>query len=201
MFYSIPLLLFFTCLFLMFQPAKSQQLQYEIVWKDDSIGYLTADKELQKGGAYYEIESSVLFKFIASVKLDFYFENLFQDGTLQKAQTKNLMNDKLRASSEISWTGQQYQTTVDEETAVLNQKIKHTMTTLYYNEPKNINHVFSERYAEFCAIRPLGKGKYELTLPTGKKNYYSYQNGICTHVEVNHTLATFYFKLKKVIRT
>ncbi len=144
---------------------------------------------------HYKIESSVVVKFFASIKLDYYFSNQFNNGMLKKAHTRNLMNENLRASSQIKWDGKQYDMMVDDEQTVLKEKIDYTMTTLYYDEPKNVDKVFSERYATFCTIKPVGKGKYELTLPNGKKNYYNYVNGKCTEVEVNHSLATFYFKL------
>ncbi|CAN5443756.1 hypothetical protein BH23BAC1_BH23BAC1_06130 [soil metagenome] len=184
--------------FTQFLPLQAQELSYDIVWKGDSIGFLHASKIPTKNMTRYEIDSQASFRFIAKIELDYYFENVFSNGVLVKGISKHSMNNKLKSSSSIKWDGKKYNATVDDLEVPLDKKaVKTSMTSMYYQEPVGINEIFSERYAVYCAIKPVGTNKYELTLPNGKKNYYTYEGGICTLVEVNHPMATFYFKLRQ----
>jgi hypothetical protein len=177
---------------------SAQELSYDIIWKGDSIGFLTATKKPVKNVTRYQIDSQASIRFIAKVDLDYYFENIFSNGVLVKGISKHSMNNKLKSSSSIKWDGNRYFATVDDQEVNLDKKaVKTSMTSMYYQEPVGLKEIFSERYAVYCSIEPVGPNKYELTLPNGKKNYYTYEGGICTLVEVNHPMATFYFKLRQ----
>lgn len=178
------------------EKSYSQELTYEIVWKDDSIGFLQANRSPVNSFYKYIINSQVTFKFIGSVNMEYYFENLFSNGVLVKGLSKNFVNSKEKSSSLIKWDGKTYSAVVDEEKVEIeNNPIKHTISSIYFQEPKGVKQVFSERFAVYCTLVEIETSKYELTLPNGKKNYYTYENGICSLVEINHSLATFYFKL------
>jgi hypothetical protein len=69
-----------------------------------------------------------------------------------------------------------------------NVEIQHSVSDLYFTEPRQITSVYSETLGKLLTIRPLGNGAYELSLPEGKKNIYRYQKGALVEVEVNHML-------------
>lgn len=69
-----------------------------------------------------------------------------------------------------------------------NVEIQHSVSDLYFTEPRQITSVYSETLGKLLTIRPLGNGAYELNLPEGKKNIYRYQKGTLVEVEVNHML-------------
>ncbi len=64
------------------------------------------------------------------------------------------------------------------------QRIHHTVTDLYYMEPKNIEKVYSERYGTLCTLTPLSGNRYCLKLPSGKTSVYTYKEGVCQLVEL-----------------
>lgn len=69
-----------------------------------------------------------------------------------------------------------------------NVEIQHSVSDLYFTEPRQFTSVYSETLGKLLTIRPLGNGAYELSLPEGKKNIYRYQKGALVEVEVNHML-------------
>lgn len=69
-----------------------------------------------------------------------------------------------------------------------NVEIQHSVSDLYFTEPRQFTSVYSETLGKLLTIRPLGNGAYELSLPEGKKNIYRYQKGTLVEVEVNHML-------------
>lgn len=69
-----------------------------------------------------------------------------------------------------------------------NVEIQHSVSDLYFTEPRQVTSIYSETLGKLLSIKPLGNGAYELSLPEGKKNIYRYQKGALVEVEVNHTL-------------
>ena len=73
--------------------------------------------------------------------------------------------------------------------------IDYDLVCLYFREPVNITKVYSDTHGTFLNLRNIGPHKYELILPDGKKNIYTYQFGICTEVQVTQFFSKVYFKL------
>lgn len=176
---------------------SSTNLKYNIVYKNDSIGYLDANYDVNQSSELYVITSEASFRFLMKFSSDYMFENRFRGGTLVSSKTQNKVNDKVRSTSSITRKGDGYDMKIDDKKSRLNQKVTYAMANLYFHEPSDIDQVFSERYGEFCKIKKVANHKYELLLPSGRKNYYSYKDGICHEVEVNHSMATFHFVLQK----
>lgn len=65
-----------------------------------------------------------------------------------------------------------------------------------HEEPINLQKIFSENYKRFIPIKAIKPHQYELQLPDGNRNFYTYANGICVSAEVNTTLSTVFFRLK-----
>lgn len=73
-----------------------------------------------------------------------------------------------------------------EKSSLDNVEIQHSVSDLYFTEPRQITTVYSETLGKLLPIRSLGNGAYELSLPEGKKNIYRYQKGALIEVEVSH---------------
>ena len=185
--------------FWMTEPAPklaAQQMNYEVVLNNKRIGSLEAKKNLRDGLLHYLIESDVTFRFLFKMNLDFTYETTYQNDMLIKASTRNRVNEDVRGSSKVTWNGNYYLLEVKNDRSVLkNIKITYSMASLYFKEPKQIGQVFSERYGKFLSIKPVTEHRYELTMPDGKKNYYSYENGICQSVELDQSIGKVFFKL------
>ena len=177
---------------------KVETLQYDIVKGSKTIGTILATKSTLNNESKYELTSSVSFRFIGEISIKSVFKTHFTDDVLTYAFSENLLNDKQKEFSEIQWDGNQYHVQLKKENKTIeNEKITYSMLSLYYQEPKHVQQVFSERFAEYCQIKEIETDKYELTLPDGNKNYYYYQDGICTRVEVERTLMDVAFILQE----
>ena len=177
----------------------AQHLDYYVYLNGKSVGSLKADRNARDGLAHYLIESRADFRFVFKISTDYTFETTYQNGMLTKASTKNVVNDEVRGTSKVTWNGTHYLVETKEERSVLKSaRITYSMVSLYFTEPKLIRQVFSERYAKFLPIRSVGEHRYELDLPDGKKNYYTYANGFCQLVEAGHRLGKITFKLTGV---
>ncbi|WP_143017138.1 DUF6134 family protein [Catalinimonas alkaloidigena] len=178
--------------------ASGQQLIYDVVKGDKVIGQLRSNRHGGPEQVAYLMESTVTFRVIFEVQVDYFLECSFKDGKLVKSVTRNLVNDDVRNQSQVFWNGSQYKVVCDDDTRMLDHPgIRHNMASIYYEEPQHITQVFSERYGEFLPLRNVRAGLYEMTLPDGQVNLYQYEDGVCTEVTVQNRLATIYFRLRE----
>ena len=178
------------------RPGMSQELMYTISWKDDSIGYLKAEREQVKDNEYYYINSNTEFRVLFRFNLNYQYKNEYRKGRLYSASAKNSLNQKDRDQSSIIWQNNHYLLRVNNKSVKLKeQDIWFTVSKLYYTEPIGINTIFSERFGEFLTLDRLAKNKYALTKPDGRKNIYFYDEGICRKVIVDNPIITIHFTL------
>jgi hypothetical protein len=57
--------------------------------------------------------------------------------------------------------------------------------------------VFSENFRKFIPLKEIRPHYYELKLPDGNSNFYTYSNGVCSGAEVNTNFSKAFFRLKK----
>ena len=177
------------------RPGMSQELMYTISWKDDSIGYLKAEREQILDNEYYNINSDTEFNILFNFNLNYQYENEYRKGRLYSASSKNSLNKKERDQSSIIWQNNHYLLRVNDKIEKLeNQDIWFTVSKLYYQEPIGINTIFSERFGEFLTLEKQ-ENKYILTKPDGRENIYFYEKGICRRVIVDNPIITIHFTL------
>ncbi len=183
-------------LFFFIRAGMSQELMYTITWRDDSIGYLKAEREQIQDNEYYNINSDTEFNILFSFSLNYKYENEYRNGRLYSASANNSLNQKERDQSSIIWQNDHYLLRVnDKSEKVENQKITFTVSKLFFNEPVGIDTIFSERFGKFLALEKLEQNKYILTKPDGRENIYFYDNGICSKVIVDNPIITIHFTL------
>ena len=175
----------------------SQSRKYLVYKGHKEIGVLTINKKNISDEEHFRIESDATFRVVFEFSTQFTMDAVFKAGKLKSSYTKNILNDSERESTLIELENGRYKRVIDGEDLDY-LEIKHpeySMAHLYYKEPKNMSEVFSERFGEFLSIKEINPSEYELTLPDGRTNIYTYKNGRCSEVKVNHMLATLYFKL------
>ena len=185
-----------TLLIFLITAGLSQELMYTISWKDDSIGYLKAEREQVLDNEYYNINSNTEFRVLFSFNLNYQYENEYRKGRLYSASAKNSLNQKDRDQSTIIWQNDHYLLSVNDKIDKLKeQDIWFTVSKLFFNEPRGVDTIFSERFGKFLKLEKLEQGKYVLTKPDGRKNTYIYDKGICRKVIVDNPIITIHFTL------
>ncbi|WP_157638186.1 DUF6134 family protein [Flexithrix dorotheae] len=179
-------------------PDENIKLEYDIIKGKNKIGELNATQKRIGDEMIYAIDSKVVISFLFELNIQFKYDSKFEKDYLTWSDFSNMTNDKERESTEITWEKHRYKVKTDKKESYLSKsQIAYTLSKMYFKEPVGKTMVFSERFAEYLTISEIEAHVYELTLPDGKKNIYTFENGICKEVKVDHTLATFYFRLKK----
>jgi len=177
--------------------AFSQKLNYSIVWKGDSIGFITINMTQTDSTQYHIFKSISNFRVIFSFTTGYTSEAYFENGVLKKASLINTMNNDVNGSALVEWDLDKYQMVIDGEFKTWDEPITATVGMLYFEEPAGLTQIFSERYGRYLNIVDEGNGVYKLIKPDNRTNIYTYENGLCTSVHVNSTLTSFTFQLVK----
>ncbi|NNC95376.1 MAG: hypothetical protein HKN92_07415 [Chitinophagales bacterium] len=179
--------------------AADEELKFDIIKGKKTLGELQVAKFPNQNGFDIHIESQIKFWFFGTRRLIYSIYNNFKESYLLTAGSKSTLNDKTRHETSITKESNQYtfKDLHENETHFCDtSRIRYTIGYMYFKEPTHINKVYSERYLEYLPIEKVEEHRYKIILPNGTKNYFKYVNGIAVEVEVNHTLAKFYFKKK-----
>ena len=182
-------------LFFFLLPVNAQKLTYQVVLGTDSIGLLWAEHKLTGNNHYYDLRCSMTVDAMIKVDLQYVLTAQFDKEKLLQSHTEQDVNGRIKVASGTKWNGKFYLIQTLEKRLRINNTISYNLTTLYFREPVSVKKVYSDTHGEFLTLRSLGQHRYELILPDGKKNRYTYQYGICTEVEVNQLFSKVYFKL------
>lgn len=123
---------------------------------------------------------------------DVYFKN----GHLHHSSVIQTINAKEREKTTITYDGTHYYIQrKGEERKSLKNSVLYSIAMMYHTEPTGQKTAFSERYGTFLNIKKLSQHQYQLELPDGKINTYTYENGICTQVQTRQLMMEVRFEL------
>lgn len=179
--------------------ATAQNLVYEIYKGNSHIGEMTAVRQQKGDSTTIAINSKVAFRVLFEVNILMDYLTCYRGGKLHTSLHTYHFNGKLKERLLVEHFGDHYQITDrDGEISRLEAaRLPYALGSMYFGEPPaGTTKVFSERFAQILNLREKEDGVWELEMPDGKTNIYRYKNGVCHHVEVDHMLATLYFKRK-----
>lgn len=180
-----------------FNSRESGRLHYEVIRNGDVIGHLFASKSVNGGGWEYSTESTVKVKMLISFSLYSKVTGSFKNGSLVNGSAVRTVNGKAKVNTTISWHSNHYIIQEDEEREEIRENISYTTARLYHDEPVGVRMVFSENFRKFIPLKEIRPHYYELKLPDGNSNFYTYSNGVCSGAEVNTSFSKAFFRLKK----
>nr|WP_295923060.1 DUF6134 family protein [uncultured Dyadobacter sp.] len=165
--------------------AKAQVATFDVLMAGHSIGSVTVLEQEGSGRLRKRIEAEFKVPFYSG---SFVSENQFADGTLHSSLTEQVVNGKRREQTITTRLSSRHYRFDQAEKSEEKRKwevmvpIAHTITGLYYQEPAQVQDVYSEKYGAMCKVRKLENGSYSVQLPNGKESVYSYVRGECVRV-------------------
>lgn len=175
--------------------VNGQQLEYDIHWFG-KVGTLKINQ--------IHRNDSLIIKTNSEVKVPFYKLNWItstsqKDGVLYESSYAQLLNDEKREYTEIhaAKNGQWIMTTTDgtKENITINSTFMVSM--MYFKEPVQETHIFSERFGKSLELQNLGNGHYKLLLPDQNYVEYYYENGVCKIVKAKNGSRTIKMTLSE----
>ena len=177
--------------------AQEQKTEYKVIFHGDSVGNMLVCKNKTEDNISFTMVSNVLIRFLIKVKVVSKEESNFQSGTLMYSNVSRIVNGKEKAAKQIKAIGNTYQaTSFGKAVPSINKLIDYNLNMLYCQEPFNKQTAYSDNFQKFLTVEEVALHKYKIMLPDGNYNYYTFNNGICSMVELHHSFYTVYIQRK-----
>lgn len=191
-------ILFFV--FNIFQTADGQErkLVYDVIKNGNIIGEINFIEIISEQKKMLSLISNVKTRFIFSFS-DYAAETAsFENGIMVFSSFYQKQNGSDKAKKMTIAAGQNYKLIDDGVSKLITcQPISYNMLLLYTTIPEKISKVYSDNYQKLLDIQKVESNKYKLSLPDGNFNYYTYNNNVCTRVDIDRTFFTIQFILRK----
>ncbi len=176
--------------------AQEQTTKYNVLHSGKVVGHLDLYQKRSGENLYLKMISEVKMRFIFSIRVNCNEESTFQNGRLISSHVLRNVNGKEKANRQTIAAGDAYQTAAEGKSGTVNQKnINANLMLLYMHEPADNLQVYSDNFQQFLMVKQTGNHIYRIDLPDGNYNYYTYTNGICSKVDIHHSLYTIQIQL------
>src|SRR4029079_18149923 len=120
------------------------------------------------------IDSKTSISIFINFDVNVYQFNKYQNGKLTDALFIQSLNGRRKIHNRVQWTSNNYNIQKDGQNLLMDGAINYSVASLYFEEPVFIRKVFSENQLTMLSVHNVSVHCYEIQLPDGKKNYYSY---------------------------
>ena len=169
--------------------AQDQTFNYNILHNGSIVGHMQLQQRQNGDDIFLRIASEVKMRFIFGIQVNVEEESHYFDGKLVSSHVHRIVNGKEKANKYTKASGNIYQLIDDGKTVYFNhQPIKFNLGMMYLKEPVGISQTYSDNFQQYVPIKQLEGHTYRIDLPDGNYNFYTYANGICSMVEVHHSI-------------
>ena len=176
--------------------AQSQKVEYKVIFRGDSVGYMQLYKNQAGSNVSFKTVSNVQIRFLIKVKVQSEEISNFQSGKLMYSSLSRIVNGKEKAANQTTASGNIYQlTSFGKSMPSINKLIDYNLNVLYTREPFNNQIIYSDNFQQFLNVEQVAPHRYKIVLPDGNYNYYTFQDGVCSMAELHHSFYTIYIQL------
>ncbi|MGZ3872275.1 MAG: DUF6134 family protein [Mucilaginibacter sp.] len=176
--------------------AQEQTLNYNVLHKGSTVGHMKLQQSRDGDDIFLKIASDVKMRFIFSVCVNIEEDAHYRNGKLLSSHVLRTVNGKQKANKSTRVSGEHYQLTDDGKISTINQKsISNNLSMMYLREPVGLSQIYSDNFQQFVAVKQMVGHTYRINLPDGNYNDYTYTNGICSKVDIHHSLYTIQIQL------
>jgi hypothetical protein len=177
--------------FLGLSSVFGQTLTYDVIRSDKSMGQTIVERHITGNEIAYSLNTKTAFRVIFLIEVEYDLQETFLGKWLQSGTSFNSLNGSIQKKTSISKRQKDYQLIIDGiSTSIAKDTITESVSEIYFEEPFNGKEVFSAYFARYLNFEQIDDHKYSLTSPDGT-NIYTYENGICTRVDISRDFATF----------
>lgn len=177
--------------------AQQKTFEYNIKRNGDVVGNIHFIQGIVGNRTVLTMESEVNTRFIFSFKAKAKEEAIYDNGIMTWSSIFRKLNGTVKADKKTKATGTSYTIYKGTKTETLNNyPIRYNMLSVYVIEPLNITTVYSDNFQQHVNIQKIAEHHYKIKFPDGNYNEYFYANGVCSKIEIHHTLYSATIELK-----
>ncbi|MDP9081107.1 MAG: hypothetical protein M3O71_27125 [Bacteroidota bacterium] len=176
--------------------AQDQTLNYNVLHSGQTVGHLKLQQRKDGDDTFLNVASDVKMRFIFSINVNIREDSHYHDGKLICSHVSRMVNGKQKANKITKANGETYQLSDDGRISSINQKqISNNLTAMYLKEPVGLSQIYSDNFQQFVQVKQTDSHTYRIDLPDGNYNFYTYTNGVCSKVDIHHSLYTIQIQL------
>ena len=181
-----------------FSNSQDKKLEYQIKRNGDVVGNIHFSQISSGPRTTMKLESEVKTRFIFTFTAKAQEETIYDNGIMTWSSIYRKLNGNVKADKKTKVDGNSYTIFKGGKTEKLgNYPIRYNMLSIYVLEPINISKVYSDNFQQFLDIQKIKAQHYKIKFPDGNYSEYYYDGGICSKVEVHHSLYSASIELKK----
>jgi len=177
--------------------AQQKKLEYSIKRNGDIVGAINFTQGIAGNRTVLTLESEVNTRFIFNFKAKAKEEAIYDDSIMTWSSIYRKLNGNVKIDKKTKANGNSYTVYKGSKTETLNNyPIRYNMLNIYICEPVNILKVYSDNFQKQLDIQKIAEHHYKIKFPDGNYSEYFYTNGVCSRVEVHHSLYRATIELK-----
>lgn len=166
-----------------------QSLTYNVVRNDAVIGTIQINQYTSGDSIVFKLDSKINAKYILRFNITGKEKSIYMKNVLVYSSVYRLVNNKVKANHNISYSEGQYKLISFDKVRPLNiNAISQNLITMYFKEPKDLETIYCDNLGQMVNVKCLGAGKYRVDFEKGQYNVFHYQNGKCVKIEAHSTL-------------
>ena len=176
--------------------GQEQTLNYNVLHSGRTVGHMKLQQRKDGGDTFLKVASDVKMKFIFSIQVCIREDAHYSNGKLLSSHVSRMVNGKQKADKSTKANGESYLLTDGGKVSSINQKqINNNLTLMYLQEPVGLSQIYSDNFQQFVQVKQVENHTYRINLPDGNYNFYTYTNGVCSKVDIHHSLYTIQIQL------
>jgi hypothetical protein len=177
--------------------GQQKKLEYSIKRNGDVVGIINFTHGITGNRTVLTLESEVNTRFIFNFKAKAKEEAIYDDSIMTWSSIYRKLNGNVKVDKKTKANGNTYTVYKGSKTETLNNyPIRYNMLSIYIIEPVNISKVYSDNFQQQVDIQKIADHHYKIKFPDGNYSEYFYTNGICSKVEIHHSLYSATIELK-----
>ncbi|MCC6726631.1 MAG: hypothetical protein IT258_19170 [Saprospiraceae bacterium] len=181
-----------------FSTSETETKRYTVLYKDKTVGELTASRTIDDGVTTYRNTTTITAKVVTEMQVKFNIQSSYKGKHFEWSKVDITRNGKPYATASTKRVGNGYHFYKDGQLyATITGNIVYSAARMMFEEPKGILNAFSEENGVFDAIEKTGKSTYKKLNSRGKNSIYRYQNGALCSMTMDLGLAEMEMVLKE----
>ncbi len=169
--------------------AQEKKLEYNIKRNGDVVGNIHFIQGIAGNRTVLTMESEVNTRFIFNFKANAKEEVIYDNGIMTWSSIFRKLNGNVKVDKKTKASGNTYTVYKGSKIETLNNyPIRYNMLSVYIIEPLNITKVYSDNFQQQIDIQKITDHHYKIKFPDGNYNEYFYANGVCSKIEIHHSL-------------
>lgn len=181
-----------------YTPAiETQEFTYEVKIGHKNLGELKVSKQEMGSREDYEFNQITEDGLLHRSTVQYSMHSQYENEKLVSMELRNIVDDVLLQSTDMELVDGVYELHTDlGNMTIPESELRPGSAKMFFGEPEGLSSVFHEKYGSNVNLIKKAENIYELQLPNGGREVYTYKDGKVFFVMIDRTFATFTLTIK-----